>query len=75
MWARQGEKRMKLQEYIDAYGIKKTALARILKINRGTIHRICSGIACSRPLAKRIEIVTRGEVTVAEILGLYSHLE
>lgn len=61
---------MKLQEYIDTYGIKKTALARILKINRGTIHRICTGYACSIALAKRIEVVTRGEVTVSETLSL-----
>lgn len=61
---------MKLQEYIDTYGIKKTALARILKINRGTIHRICVGNACSIALAKRIENATRGEVTAAETLGI-----
>jgi plasmid maintenance system antidote protein VapI len=61
---------MKLQEYIDTYGIKKTALARILKVNRATIHRICTGNTCGVALAKRIQVVTRGEVTVSETLGL-----
>ena len=72
---KQGEIIMKLQEYIDAYGIKKTALARILKINRGTVHRICVGNTCSIQLAKRIENITRGEVTVSETLGLNDPVE
>lgn len=61
---------MKLQDYIDSYGIKKTVLARILKVHRGTIYRICSGNTPNLRLAKKIQTVTRGEVTVQDLLQI-----
>lgn len=61
---------MKLKEYIEQYAVNQSALARILRVDRVTIHRICKGQRPRIDLALRIQKATRGEVTAQELLGL-----
>ena len=62
---------MKLQEFIDMYGISTGAAARIIEMSAQHLRQIIRGaVRPSRRLARDISEYTKGVVSVDEILAI-----
>jgi|HubBroStandDraft_2_1064218.scaffolds.fasta_scaffold1104503_1 hypothetical protein len=57
---------MKLEEYLDSKGIKKTFFASQLGLTYRTLFTIMKSNECRKTIALAIENITKGEVTMKD---------